>query len=258
MCSLQDPVVPPLLTVTGRDVLFAHWPVDPAAVRRLLPDALAVETFDGSAWVSVLALGNPSVAPGSGTVPAPPGGGFPQLNVRTYARCGDASGVYFLSLDSGRRLPASAGRFAFGLPFHRARMRMTRRGETVTFRSRRTGTDPPAAFGARYRPSGEAYRVAPESESLEAFCVERTRYLLPASEDARAPAAAGVRVGSVERDPWTLRPAEVSIRHNTLFEAAGLPAPESDPVVAYSPGFEMTVHPTETAPNPGTGDTTVG
>jgi uncharacterized protein YqjF (DUF2071 family) len=250
--------MPPLLTVTGRDVLFAHWPVDPAEVRRLLPDALAVETFDGSAWVSVLALENPAVAPGSGTVPPPPGRGFPQLNFRTYASAGGTSGVYFLSLDSGRRLPASVGRFAFGLPFHRARMRMTRRGEAVTVRSRRTGSDPPAAFGARYRPTGETYRAA--AGSLEAFCVERTRYLLPASEDARAPVAGttGVRVGTVERAPWDLRPAEASIRYNTLFEAAGLPAPESDPVVAYSPGFEMTVRPTETPPEPGTDDTSAG
>ncbi|WP_380679220.1 hypothetical protein [Salinigranum sp. GCM10025319] len=38
----------------------------------------------------------------------------------------------------------------------------------------------------------------------------------------------------------------VRIRRNTLSEAAGLPAPTSDPVVQYSPGFEMRVGPLET------------
>lgn len=234
-----------LLTVTGRDVLFAHWPVPPSDLRPRVPDALALDTFDGSAWVSALALENPAVVPGA-TVPSWfPERGFPQLNFRTYVTADGDPGVYFLSLDSGRRVPALVGRRAFGLPFHAASMSIARRGEEVTFRSRRRD-DPSAVFGARYRPAGEPSRVEPGT--VADSCVERSRYFLPAPEDRRfGPAAdGGLRVGRVTRDPWTLCPADATLRRNTLFEAAGLPAPAADPVIQYSPGFEMGVEPVRT------------
>jgi hypothetical protein len=247
---------PRLLTVTGRDVLFAHWPFEAADLAPLLPDPLDVETHDGSAWVSVLGLENTGIAPGTLPVPAGLRRGVPQLNLRTYVRAGGRSGVYFLSLDAGERAAAAVGRRAFGLPFHHARMRVTRSGEAVSFRSRRDGSDPPAVFGARYRPDGPTYRADPGT--VEAFAVEHFTYLLPAPEDRRLDAlapgddrdragtgAGDLLVGTIEREPWALRPVEASIRTNSLFAAAGLPDPAGDPAVQYSPGFEMAVRPVE-------------
>ena len=245
----------PVLTVTGRDVLFVHWPVDPESLAASVPDALAVETFDGSAWVSALALENRSVAPGSGRLSAGVTGGFPQLNLRTYVTVDGEPGVYFLSLDTGSRAAAAVGRRAFGLPFRHARMRLTRRNGTVTFRSRRSGTtDPSALFQARYRPRGEPSRA--EDGSLAAFCIEHIRYYLPVAEDRRVgprrPAGAGdgVYVGTIEREPWELRPVSATVRRTTLLEAAGLPAPSGEAVVHYSPGFEMGVEPVDWRPAP--------
>jgi hypothetical protein len=254
----------PLFTVTGRDVLFAHWPVAPATLRRRVPDVLAPATFDDSGWVSVLALENGPAGPGRTTVPTA-FDGTPQLNLRTYVRPAGSEdadgnendaededadvGVYFLSLDNGRRLAAAAGRRLFGLPVHHASMRVTRRDDQITFRSRRPGS-PEAVFQARYRPTGTTYRAEPGT--LEAFCVERFRYYFPASEDHRSGALQPgrtrdrVRVGRIDRDPWELRAVEATLRTNTLFEAAGLPTPTADPVVHYSPGFEMNVEPIET------------
>ena len=211
---------------------------DPGAPGPLEPDV-----HDGSAWVSVLALES-----GLGG-PALPGRWFPQLNVRTYVTVDGEQGVYFRSLETGRRAAALAGRRAFGLPFRRARMRTTRRGDRVTFRSRRAVDDEPvAAFRARYRPDGDAYEATPGS--LEAFCVERFRYYIPAGGDHRAgllrrlaPQADGVAVGRIQRKPWTLRPVEATIHENTLFEAFDLPTPTADPTLLYSPGFEMGVEP---------------
>jgi hypothetical protein len=235
--------VPPVLTVTGRDVLFAHWPLDPATVEPHVPDVLDVETFDGSAWVSVLALENRGFGPGPIELPSGLERGFPQLNLRTYVTFGGRSGVYFLSLDAGARLAASVGRRAFGIPFHRARMRLTRRNGEVTCRSHRPG-DPPATFQARYRPTGEPYRAEPDT--IESFCIEHFRYFLPADEDRRPGTDRGddrVWVGELDREPWALRPVRATIRTNTLFEAAGVPTPASDPVVQYSPGFTMRIEP---------------
>ena len=197
-----------LLTVAGRDVLFAHWPVDADVLEPHVPDVLSLEAFDGAAWVSVLALENSAVGLGTGLSSAL--ALAPQLNLRTYVTHGGESGVYFLSLDSGRRLTA-------------------------------------AVFGARYRPDGPVFEADPGT--LEAFCVERFRYFFPPGEDRRIDplrsSNGAVRAGTIDRDPWRLRPVNVQIRQNTLFEAAGLPAPTSEPAVQYSPGFEMRVGPLE-------------
>ena len=37
----------PLLTMRWQDLLFAHWPLDPALLRPLVPPSLAIDTFDG-------------------------------------------------------------------------------------------------------------------------------------------------------------------------------------------------------------------
>jgi len=240
--------MPPLLTVTGRDVLFAHWPLNPAALEPHVPDPLSVATFDGAARVSALALENVAVSPGSLSVPRGLERGFAQLNLRTYVEYGDETGVHFLSLDSGSRLGAAVGRRAFGLPFRPAASRLSRAGDTVRFSSRRRTDDGPSAvFQARYRPAGEP--SAAEPGSLEAFCIERFSYLFPAGE-AAAPLPGvdddGVVVGRIERAPWELQPVEATLRTNTLFAAAGLPEPAAEPELRYSPGFEMGVLPPET------------
>jgi hypothetical protein len=270
----------PLLTVTGRDVFFAHWPIPVEALARRLPAPLTPATFDGAAWVSVLALENRSVGVGSGErLSSDAFAGTPQLNLRTYVTpAGDGSrdvggtgggvvadghadedaveddvGVYFLSLDTGRRTAAAAGRRVFGLPFHYADMSLSRRGDRVTFQSHRRGRGTPSAvFQARYRPDGSTFEAEPGT--LEAFCVEQFRYYFPAVEDHRVGVSrgdsGGVRVGTIDRVPWVLRPVDATVRENTLFEAAGLPTPTADPVVHYSPGFEMGVEPIETRDGP--------
>ena len=241
--------MPPLCTVSGRDVLFAHWPVDPSALRPQVPEPLAIDTFDGSAWVSALALENAGVAPGSLgslSVAVP----TPQLNFRTYVSHDGDEGVYFHSLDTGDRAVAELGRRAFGLAFHAARSRIRRTGDTLRFSSRRTRAEgPDAVFRARYRPARSTGGVEPGS--VAAFCVERDRYFVPPGEGGAALPGAGATgddalvVGRITREPWQVSAVDATVRANTLFEATGLPSPAADPVLCYSPGFEMGVEPVE-------------
>src|SRR4051794_1965568 len=42
-----------LMGQTWRELLFAHWEVDPAAVRRVVPPQLPLDLRDGAAWVGV-------------------------------------------------------------------------------------------------------------------------------------------------------------------------------------------------------------
>ncbi len=45
------PKRPWVMRMTWSELLFAHWPVEPRAVARLLPVGLTLDTRDGLAWV---------------------------------------------------------------------------------------------------------------------------------------------------------------------------------------------------------------
>jgi hypothetical protein len=211
------------LTVTARDVLFAHWPVGPDAVAAVLPDPLTVATRDGDAWLTAVVLEMTGVELAGLRSPTRP---FAQLNFRTYVRHDGDLGVYFLSLDAGDALAARAGHEVWSLPFHAADSEVRHREDTVIVRSRRRAGG--ARFDARYTPAGEPTPADPGS--LADFLIERHRYYVETHE--------GIAVGEIERDPWQLSAVDAEVRTNTLFGAAGLDAPETDPSFHYSPRFE--------------------
>src|SRR5258708_29962479 len=110
------PSAPWVMTQTWRDLLFAHWPIDEALLRARVPPTLAIDRFDGRAWVGVVPFEMTNVAPrlpgGRPRLPA-----FPELNVRTYVTVGGRPGVYFFSLDATNPIAVCAARAAFRLPY---------------------------------------------------------------------------------------------------------------------------------------------
>src|SRR4029079_1151950 len=97
--------VPPrpwLLRMVWEDLLFAHWPCDPAALEPHLPPGLALDTFDGRAWLGVVPFRISGIR--ARGLPAIPGlRGFLELNLRTYVVAGGKPGVWFFSLDAASR-----------------------------------------------------------------------------------------------------------------------------------------------------------
>ena len=62
------------------DLLFAHWPFEPAVIQPLIPAGLELDTFDGRAWLGIVPFRMEGVAPRG--LPVPPlVGAFPELNV---------------------------------------------------------------------------------------------------------------------------------------------------------------------------------
>ena len=51
------------LTMTWRDLLFMHWPVPAETLRPLIPPALSLDTFDGTAWLGVVPFRMTGVRP---------------------------------------------------------------------------------------------------------------------------------------------------------------------------------------------------
>src|SRR3954462_7714799 len=112
---------PWLMTQTWNDLLFAHWPVDAARLRDLVPARFDLDLFDGAAWLGIVPFHMTNVAPR--LVPALPWvSAFPELNVRTYVRVGDKPGVYFFSLDAGNPMAVGAAKTLLNLPYYSAAM----------------------------------------------------------------------------------------------------------------------------------------
>ena len=214
-----------LLSMTWRDLLFAHWRVDPDAVRRRLPADVDVDTYDGDAYLGVVAFVMEDIGPRG----LPFGLSFGELNLRTYVTVDGQPGVYFFNLDADDRLGVAVARTLFRLPYYRASMTVDATGEgerrEVTFRSRRrTPGAAPVRFDATYAPTGPFATLEPGS--IEAFLTERYRFFT--TDDC------GRRYrGDVDHEPWSLAPARVDIRDNTLFRANGFRPPDEKPALVH-------------------------
>ena len=207
----EMPTRPWLFTQTWRDLLFAHWVVEPEHLRPLVPSAFELDLYDSEAWVGVVPFHMSNVSPRS--VPSIPRlSAFPEVNVRTYVRVGEKPGVFFFSLDAASAVAVRAARMLLNLPYHVAEMTMATTADGVVdfWSTRRTGD---AELVVRYRPTGPAVRARPGS--LEYFLTERyclyqvSRWNVPYRLDIHHP-------------PWLLQNAAVEFARNTLTRAAGL------------------------------------
>ncbi len=195
------------------DLLFAHWIADAAAVRRLIPQGLELDLFEGQAYVGAVPFRMEGVKPRG--IPAMPGlHAFPELNLRTYVSVGGKPGVWFFSLDAGQKLAVRAARRFFHLPYFDAKFDIGTgaRGE-VNYSAVRTHRGMPAAeFAATYYPVGEPFTST--SGSLDSWLTDR--YCLYAAD-----ATGRVYRGDIDHGRWPLQRAEADVRVNRLGDWLG-------------------------------------
>jgi uncharacterized protein len=164
------PEGPWVLAQDWDDLLFAHWPVEAAALRKLVPRSLEIDTFDGAAWLGVTPFQMSGVRPRF-VPPLPLVSSFPEINVRTYVRHGGSAGIWFLSLDCTSPAVVALAGSAWHLPYYLADIELTRTADEVRYRCRRRADGPSAAFTATCRPDGP--RREPAVDSFERWAVER-------------------------------------------------------------------------------------
>jgi uncharacterized protein len=216
---------PWVMRMTWHDLLFAHWPLAPEALRPRVPPNLSLDTLDGRAWLAVAPFHMSDVAPRG--IPALPGvSAFPELNVRTYVTHAGKPGVLFFSLDAASRLAVEAARLLYRLPYYHAALSVTPDGEGVRYASRRLDRRGAGAeFRGRYAPVGPALRPLPGS--LEHFLAER--YCL------YAPTPGGrLYRAEIHHAPWPLQPASAAIEVNTMAAAAGVQLPAGPPLLHFA------------------------
>jgi len=227
------PATPWVMVQEWRHLLFAHWPVDADAVARLLPRALALDTFDGRGWLTVspfLATVRPRGLP-----PLPLVSRFAELNARTYVVRDGRPGVFFFSLDATSVLAVAGARVAYGLPYFPARADTVVRDGEVRYRLR--GWRRPwrcVDFTAAYRPVGPIRHAQPGT--VDEWLAER--YCLHTVDRRGVPWTA-----DIHHRPWPLQPADATVDARALARAAGVELPGVAPLVHYAHRLDVLVWP---------------
>jgi uncharacterized protein YqjF (DUF2071 family) len=219
------PTSPWALFMGWRDLLFMHWPVPENMLRPLLPSALSLDTFDGSAWLGITPFRMSGVRPHF-LSSVPWLSNFPELNVRTYVTAEGKPGIWFFSLDAQNPVAVRLARATFSLPYFDAEMSYRVVGDEIRYRSVRTHRGAPEArFAGRYWPLGEPFN--PRPGTLEHFLTERY-CLYSASERGN------VYRGDIHHHPWPLQRAEAEAESLAMTEQIGVALPGMKPLLHFS------------------------
>jgi uncharacterized protein YqjF (DUF2071 family) len=196
-----------------RHLLFAHWPVDPDALRTVVPPQLPLDLFDGKAWVGV----TPFRVEGfrlRNTPPPPWISRFLEVNVRTYVICDGKPGIFFLSLDTDSRFAVAGARRTYRLPYFAARQSLSEERGRYRFRSQRVSSDGPGAeLDCTFAPLSEPFQAEPGS--FESYLTER--YCLYTLADGGT-----IQRGDIHHPPWPLQSADAQVDRNTMASGYGL------------------------------------
>ena len=226
----EERVTSPIALQRWRHVSFLHWRYDPDAVGRLLPADLAPDVVDGSAWVSLTPfLVEDFRVPGLPALPFL--STYPETNLRTYVRDRrGGEGLWFFSLDVESVATTVAARLGLAVPYFPARMTVEP-AETTRYESKRL-TRPAAHHRIEVRPGADLGDALSERDAV---LVGRWRaYSRPYGKLVQVP---------VEHQPWPLQAGTLEALDESITTAAGLPAPEEEPVVHYSSGVDARLGP---------------
>jgi uncharacterized protein YqjF (DUF2071 family) len=113
--------------------LLMHWKVDPSALAPFLPEGLEIDTINGESWVSIIAFSVKKLRPRFFPHLSPVSN-FHEVNFRTYVIKDGIPGIYFLSIEAQKLLPALLARLFIGLPY--VKSDINRSGQLYNSRNR--------------------------------------------------------------------------------------------------------------------------
>lgn len=261
------------------DLLFMHWPIDPAVMREAVPGDFDLDLYDGKAWVGIVPFRMQSTRlrlcpPIPQKIRPVSLSSFPELNVRTYVTINvkengltkQVPGVFFFSLDAASKSAVRLIRFGFNLPYFDAKMKVEREpGNSgwTHYQSLRTHYGAtPARFAASYRakPQKSVYRERNDQST------KRQRVSQAGDDDRhsltlRAPTSPpgslehflteryrlftlgrkgrGVRVGEIAHQPWPLQQADCDLSACEMTNGLGFELPTSEPVLHYADKLDV-------------------
>jgi uncharacterized protein YqjF (DUF2071 family) len=206
------------------EAVFLHWRMPLSVAAAFMPQGVAPDEFDGSAWVGLIGFRMEGAGFGAGPG-VPYFGSFNEINVRLYSREPDGTkGVVFLSLDASRLAVVLAARAA-GIPYVWSRDRFKAPAPA----------DPSIGYSVRRFRAGARsdFAVVPKLD------VEATD---PLSVHLTARFGLHSRFGGDTlfipntHSPWPLFQAQVTECNDQLVAAAGISVSGPPESVLFSPG----------------------
>jgi uncharacterized protein len=226
------PPLPWLMKQNWNDLLFAHYPIKLDLLRKLVPDMLPLDSYNGMGWIGIVSFQMTGVRL-RGLPPIPGTNTFPQVNVRTYINLDGKPGVYFLSLDATNRLVASVARKFLNLPYYYADIKIKHNVSGFVINSKKR-SDNQAGLVCSYRAISETY-YAPKG-TFDEWMAER--YCFYTLNKKGLPLRCDIL-----HQPWLLQHAEAEMSHNTLLTKQGIQVEKEWPVFHFSKGLEVRAWP---------------
>jgi uncharacterized protein YqjF (DUF2071 family) len=229
----QRPAGPPIMHQKWGKLLFMHWPIDVKLLRPLMPRALEIDSFDGSAWIGVIPFTMWGIR-ASFLPPIPGTSAFHELNVRTYVTINGVPGVWFFSLDAANKLAVWGARKFYYLPYFNAQMSLDQTDNTIHYSStRKDSRGAPAELKTTWSIGGGLPPSSPGS--IEFFLTER--YCLYSEHHRK------IYRSQIHHQPWPLQKAELISLNSSMIECHGLPTPKSDPLLHYAEELSVDIWP---------------
>lgn len=101
------------------NALFFHWSIPIDSLQESVPEALTIDTFEGTCYVSLVAFTmekiRPKLLPSLAFVST-----FDEINVRTYIDINGKKGFYFLNIEAGKSLSTFLAKVLSGLPYEKS------------------------------------------------------------------------------------------------------------------------------------------
>ncbi|WP_157492827.1 YqjF family protein [Echinicola pacifica] len=203
--------------------VFLHWKVDADYLKGFLPDTLELDLIDGQAWISLVAFTMNNIS-FRNIPPFSMVSDFLEVNVRTYVKRNGEAGVYFLSMEAGKRVACYVAKAFSGLPY---RFSLMKRGAGF-FRSEnlRMGDSLELKFSTG--------RGLGEKTAVERWLLERYHLF----QDTKN----GIQHFPIHHIEWPLR--SISLQRVKVNYPTFRKLTDGDPVLAhYSPGVKVLAWP---------------
>ncbi|MFN8250139.1 MAG: DUF2071 domain-containing protein [Ferruginibacter sp.] len=101
------------------NALLLHWKVPFEDLRKLVPQSLIIDTFNGDCFISLVAFTmqriRPKYLPSVSFV-----SDFNEINLRTYVSNDNKPGVYFLNIEGGKTFSVLVAKLLSKLPYEKA------------------------------------------------------------------------------------------------------------------------------------------
>jgi len=104
------------------NTVFLHWSLPNKKIKELLPPNLELDTFDGNAWISLVAFEVQKMRVHY-LPPFPYVSNFKEINVRTYVTHNGIKGIYMFSIETDKLIEVLLTRIFIGLPYKKSNIK---------------------------------------------------------------------------------------------------------------------------------------